>query len=435
MVPYQIKLDYGPTIFAPMDDDRCIRAVKGLLQIGRIPVTILTGFLGAGKTTLLNYILTAHHGKKYAIIENEFGDVAIDNQLLDQVVGKQDTVESISVLDNGCLCCTVRDDLIKAIQDIVEKVEERYEKGVAGALLDGILIETTGMADPGPIINTFGKDDIVKKYCKIDGVLTVVDCKHFLTQLNRERPKDAVNEPAQQVGFADKLLLNKIDACSRELVEETKSVIRGINAFVPIRETCLAKEPERVPLDDLLAIEAFDSAKFLTGQTTMAEVNLIASVEEPDTGHGGGHSEGHGGGHEGSGHGEDCGEEDCEDESHGHGAGHEGGHGHSKSRHDADVGSMVLEKAGSSLNMGKFQRFLKVILDERSVDLYRYKGVLAADQDGKPMLYILQGVHDMPELTYSGEWPTGKPLKTQVVLIGRKLDRDRYRQEFAKCFD
>lgn len=437
-VPYQIKIDNGPTIFAPLDSDRCIRKVKGLLAFDRIPVTILTGFLGAGKTTLLNYILTAQHGKKYAIIENEFGDVAIDNQLLDQAVGKLDTVESVSVLDNGCLCCTVRDDLVKAMCDIVAKVEERFAKGEENAMIDGILIETTGMADPGPIINTFGKNEIVEKYCKIDGVVTVVDCKHFLTQLHRDRPADAVNEPAQQVAFADKLLLNKIDVCERAHIDETKGAIRGINSIVPVMEVSIGKNPAEISLDELLAIEAFDAAKMLTNEASNKEVNLVCTTDEiAEVGHGGhgeGHIEGHDEGHsEGHGHG-DC-SEDCKDESHAHGhiGGH--GHGHTDSRHDTDIRSMVLEKAGSSLNMRKFQQFLAEILQERAVDLYRYKGVLAAkDANGKDQLYILQGVHDMPELTFSGEWPAGKPVKTQVVLIGRKLEKDRYKEMFNECF-
>jgi len=447
IVPYQIKIDHGPTIFAPQDSDKCIRAISGLLAVGQIPVTILTGFLGAGKTTLLNYILTAQHGKKYAIVENEFGEVAIDNQLLDVAVGKLDSVESVVTLDNGCLCCTVRDDLIKAMRDIIDKVEERFKSGVKDAMLDGILIETTGMADPGPIINTFSKDEYIQKFCKIDGILTVVDCKHFLGHLHRERPEDAVNEPAQQVAFADKLLLNKIDACDRALIEETKGAIRGINAFVPIRECCLSKDPDKVPLGELLSIDAFDSAKMLTEQTTTKAVDLVVRMEEePAAGNGGGHGEAHGGGHGDAGHGGghgDC-DPDCADDSHGgghdgaghSGAGHGGGHGHGvASRHDTDIKSMVLENSSGGLNMHKFQTFLGTIIQERSVDLYRYKGVLAAMQEGSQSLYILQGVHDMPELTFSGKWPDGKPVKTQVVLIGRKLEKERYTEMFNGCFD
>merc|ERR1712110_678008 len=147
-----------------------------------------------------------------------------------------------------------------------------------------------------------GKDEIVKKYCKIDGVLTVVDCKHFLDQLTRERPKDAVNEPAQQVGFADKLLLNKVDVCTREKITETKQAIRNINNFVPILECCLGKEPGKVPIGELLSIEAFDAAKMLTDQAGKQEVELVAALEGPASseGHGGGHGEGHGDGHRSS---------------------------------------------------------------------------------------------------------------------------------------
>jgi len=257
-----------------------------------------------------------------------------------------------------------------------------------------------------------------------------------------------VNESAQQVGFADKVLLNKIDVCTRDHIEETIGAIRGVNAVVPIRECSLSKKPDEVPLGELLAIEAFDMAKLLREQASEHEVNLVAAIEGDEHGsgheggHGSGHEGGHGsaGGHEGDGHGhgeghtEACGD-DCADESHGHAASKGHGHG-SSSRHDTDVKSMVLEKADAPLNMHRFQHWLGTILQERSVDLYRYKGVLAAGKSAKKIdLYILQGVHDMPELVYSGEWPAGKPVKTQVVIIGRKLDAQRYQSEFADCFD
>jgi len=421
------------------------RKVDKKIILDKLPVSILCGFLGAGKTTLLNHILTAQHGRKYAVIENEFGEVSVDNQLIDAAVGKLDTVESITVLDNGCLCCTVRDDLVGAIKDIVAVVEEKFKTDGMKAMLDGILIETTGMADPGPIIKTFGMDEQVQKFCKIDGILTVVDCKHFLDQLNRERPGDAVNESAQQVGFADKLLLNKVDVCDRAKIEETKAAIRGINGLVPIRECSIGKNPEDIQISELLKIEAFDGAKLLTMVGSgNEEINLIASMEEPVTlpiadGHGDGYGgDGHGGGHgdESMGHGDEGG--------HGGGSGHggdSGGAGHGTrapkgvSRHDTDVKSMVLERRGDALNMHAFQEFLGKILEEKSVDLYRYKGVLAVEGGGKTLLYILQGVHDMPEITFSGEWPENKPKKTQLVMIGRKLDEDTYRENFNKCFD
>jgi G3E family GTPase len=252
-----------------------------------------------------------------------------------------------------------------------------------------------------------------------------------------------VNESAQQVGFADKVLLNKIDVCDREYVDETKGAIRGINTFVPIIECTLSKQPDAVPIGELLAIEAFDSAKMLADQASQGEVNLVCAIEgegEVVEGHGGGHENGHGDVH-GGGHGGGHDTHDADNVSghgvSGHGAGHSAGHGHTKpaNRHDTEVKSMVLEKSGSSLNMAKFQHFLGGILEERSADLYRYKGVLAAgDGDGQPALYVLQGVHDMPELTFSGAWPAGKPIRTQVVLIGRKLDVEHYRQEFEGCF-
>jgi G3E family GTPase len=329
-------------------------------------------------------------------------------------------------------------------------VEQRFESGVANAMLDGILIETTGMADPGPIVKTFTMDEHITKFCKLDGILTVVDCKHFLTQLHRERPPGKVNEPEQQVGFADKLLLNKVDVCERSLIEETKAAIRGINAIVPVRECCIASKPDEIPIDELLAIDAFDVAKLITEQHSLEVVDLVKRDKRAEEGHGGGHvghgdvhGDAHVGGHElddsdtheshgGGGH--------VEGHGSGHGVGHGRGHVH-ETRHDTEVKSMVLEMEGSALDHGKFMTWLRSIIKDNSVNLYRYKGVLALKPDpsrdkrisGKTLMYILQGVHDMPEVSFSGEWPEGKPTKTQVVIIGRSLDKQAYREEFAKC--
>mmetsp|Transcript_55156 Transcript_55156/g.129132 ORF Transcript_55156/g.129132 Transcript_55156/m.129132 type:complete len:535 (+) Transcript_55156:42-1646(+) len=439
--PYQIKLDNGQLIFAPMDDDRVIKALGGLLAAGKIPVTVLTGFLGAGKTTLLNYILKEHHGRKYAIIENEVGAVGVDNQLLS--FSKEETKEDITLLDNGCLCCTVRGDLVDAIKNIVTKAKKKCQEDPTAKALDGIIIETTGIADPGPICKTFYGDMFCQMYCKVDGVLTLVDAKHFIKQLTREREKDAVNESAQQVAFADKVLLNKVDSVSPEELEQVVQAVQGVNAFVPITKCSLAKSPAALPLAELLGIDAFDVAKMKGGgDIDLSMCGAITGGTEGDSGHGeddcghgdghgddahgDGHGGGHGGGH-GSGHGEGHGG--------GHGDGHGQAHGHGEAsfRHDTGIGSFVCEISGKPMNFEKFRDWMSDLL-ENSEDLYRYKGILAIKNThtGKVQRQIIQGVHDMTDMAVDGDWPEGVPLKSQLVLIGKSLDRQKWRESFGK---
>ena len=185
----------------------------------KVPVTILTGFLGSGKTTLLNHILTAQHGKKIAIIENEFGEVGIDDALLEKNVKTQSTDEVIEML-NGCICCTVRQDLITVFKKFAKRISE-------GLKLDAVIIETTGMADPAPVAQTFFVDDITKEFFELDGIVTLVDAKHIEQHLDAEKPEGAENESEEQVAFADRLVVNKIDGVGEDIAREALRLAAG----------------------------------------------------------------------------------------------------------------------------------------------------------------------------------------------------------------
>src|SRR3954471_16253260 len=202
---------------------------------GKIPVTVLTGYLGAGKTTLLNRILTEEHGKRYAVIVNEFGEVGIDNDL---VVGAD---EEGFEMNNGCVCCTVRGDLIRVLQGLMKR------KGG----FDAIVVETTGLADPGPVAQTFFVDEDVKAKTRLDSVTTVVDAKHLPLRL-----KDS-KEAAEQIAFADQIILNKTDLVTEAELAEVERAIRTLNPLAPIRRA----ERSNVPLDAILGRHAFDLAR------------------------------------------------------------------------------------------------------------------------------------------------------------------------------
>jgi G3E family GTPase len=206
-------------------------------QESMVPVTILTGFLGAGKTTLLNRILREHHGRRIAVIENEFGEAGIDNDLLLQERGEQ-----IIEMNNGCLCCTVRGDLVR----ILGELKDRREKGELA--FERVIIETTGMADPGPVAQTFFLDDAIGEYYLLDSVITVVDAKHAPKQL------DEFEEAQEQVGFADRILLSKTDLVSDEDAETLKRRLGQMNPRAPMKPVHFGQ----TPIDDILDIRGFN---------------------------------------------------------------------------------------------------------------------------------------------------------------------------------
>lgn len=366
----------------------------------KVPVVVLTGFLGAGKTTLLNYILRAEHGKRYAVIENEVGQIGIDNQLLNDKELSTRTEEAITVLDNGCLCCTVRNDLINAIKQILNRVdlEEANNLAAGGAHgagqerppLDGILIETTGLADPGPVCKTFYAEDELRERTRMDGVLTVVDAHHFIEQLRRQRSQGAVNESAQQVGFADRLILNKVDSVSEATLQEVEKEIRCINQVCPIYRCSLATRPDQVPLDQLLHSESFSLDRVLRDlgepepqeppvkrARTQARGSLqLCAPFRPQ-----------------------------------------------QSRHDTGVATFAVALEGKPLVLDRFMQVMNSIRFERAVDLYRYKGVVCVKEpSGAVKRAVLQGVHDMCMFEPRGAWPSDAELKSEIVFIGRNLD-------------
>lgn len=322
----------------------------------KVPVHILTGFLGSGKTTLLNHILRESHSKRYAVIENEFGEIGID----DKLIARRENLgaEQIIEMNNGCICCTVRGDLIQGLRSILKKTS------LEGTKLDGVIIETTGLADPAPVAQTFFADDVIQSKMLLDGIVTMIDAKHALQHLREEKPDGVENEAVEQVAFADRIIINKTDLVASEAdLEVLTEEIRSINRLAPIIHT----QNSRVDLDEIIGIKGFSLDRVLEADSEFLK-------DEQDH------------------------------------------------LHDQTVSSVGIECPGEC-DQVRLNEWIAKLLMERGTDIFRTKGVLAVK--GSDQKFVFQGIHMIFGGQPQEPWPPGPPSErlNQLVFIGRNLNR------------
>jgi G3E family GTPase len=315
---------------------------------------VLTGFLGSGKTTLLNRVLSEQHGLRIAVIENEFGEVGIDDALV------LDSEEEIFEMNNGCICCTVRGDLIR-ILGALSRRRDRFDR---------VLIETTGLADPAPVAQTFFVDDEIRQTYALDAIVTVVDARHALAHLDEVKPEGVENEAVEQVAFADRLIVNKVDLVDEDTVEVVVQRLAAINGSAQVLRTSFSD----VPLAEVLDVGAFDLAKVLVNDPTFLE--------------------------------------------------------QSEHQHDLSVTSVGFELPGE-LDAEAFNTFIGTLLAEKGVDIFRSKGILAVA--GEASRFVFQGVHMLIDSDEGPAWGADEERVSRLVFIGRNLDRDELDRGVRAC--
>ncbi len=366
----------------------------------RLPVTILTGYLGAGKTTLLNRILSEDHGRRYAVIVNEFGEIGIDNELV------VDTDEELFEMNNGCVCCTVRGDLIRTLHGLLAR-PGRFE---------AIIIETTGLADPGPVAQTFLVDQGLLARTRLDSVTTVVDAHNIGRQL--EHSADA----AGQIAFADQIVLNKTELAGAEELLRIESLLRRLNPLAPIHRSTRAD----VALDSILNRGGFDIGRI---GTLMQEAPAPHSHESGHSAHA---HHGHGceEDHDGSGrdHAPACGHE-CDHEHDHHGHAH--AHAHEADHiHQSGISSISLT-SHQPMDEARISQWLGQLVAEQGADILRAKGII--DVAGDDRRLVFQSVHMLLEGDWQRLWRAGEERYSRLVFIGRKLEEKGLAQAFEAC--
>jgi G3E family GTPase len=359
----------------------------------KIPVTVLTGYLGAGKTTLLNRILTEDHGKKFAVIVNEFGEIGIDNELV------VDADEEVFEMNNGCICCTVRGDLIRIIEGLMRR------KGK----FDAILVETTGLADPAPVAQTFFVDADVQKETRLDAIVTVADAKFLAARL-----KDAP-EAKNQIVFADVILLNKTDLVSRAELEEVEARIRGLNPYARLHRT----QNCNIALDEVLDRKAFELDRILDLDPDFLTVEEHDHGHDHDHGHVHHHHD-HDAHHDHDHHDHDC-TPDCDHEDHHHAP---------KVLHDDEVKSVAIQLDGP-VDPDLFLPWINEVVQKDGPDILRSKGILAFPNE--PKRYVFQGVHMILDGDLQRDWKPEEKRASRIVFIGRKLKETELREGFKAC--
>jgi G3E family GTPase len=320
----------------------------------RVPVTVVTGFLGSGKTTLVNYILSENHGKRIAVIENEFGEIGIDDALV------IDAEEEIFEMNNGCICCTVRGDLIRILGTLMKRRDK----------FDYILVETTGLADPAPVAQTFFVDEEIRAQLRLDAIVTVVDAKHLAIHLFEEKEEGIENEALEQLAFADRVLINKVDLVNEEELLLVEKQIRSINAGASLVRTQMSK----VDLDWVLNARAFELSRVLEVDPQFLE--------------------------------------------------------ESEHMHDQSITSVGIEVDGS-VDLEKINDWLGWLLREKGTEIFRMKGIL--NINASENRFVFQGVHMLFDGQPDRAWKPGEQRVNKMIFIGRNLDRDELNSRFRAC--